>query len=117
MGYRIYPCKVYRVERDFDKGGYFNHLSEQVNRMFKEECEDTSWNGNDSIEYADMVFVQKNELAKLIGRFADEDDGAALIEKYGIPKDYYTPMDIVKILADMLAAADNANDFVAFAWH
>lgn len=115
MGYRIYPCKVYRVERDFDKGGYFNHLSEQVNRMFKEECEDTSWNGNDSIEYADMVFVKKNELAKLIGKFADEDTGPALIKKYGIRNDY-TPMDIVKILAEMFAAADYKNDFVAFGW-
>jgi len=115
MGYRIYPCKVYRVERDFDKGGYFNHLSEQVNRMFKEECEDTSWNGNDSIEYADMVFVQKNELAKLIGKFADEDDGPALMEKYGI-NNGYTPMEIVKILAEMFAAADKTNDFIAFEW-
>ena len=115
MGYRIYPCKVYRVERDFDKGGYFNHQSEQVNRMFKEECEDTGWSGNDSIEYADMVFVQKNELAKLIGKFADEDTGPALIEKYGLKSDY-TPLEIVKILVEMLAAADYKNDFVAFEW-
>lgn len=115
MGYRIYPCKVYRVERDFKHGGYFNHLSVQVNQMFKEECEDTSWNGNDSIEYADMVFVQKNELAKLIGKFADPDQGQSLMSKYGICKDY-THLDIVKVLAEMLSAADNTNDFVAFVW-
>lgn len=115
MGYRIYPCKIYRVEREFEHGGYFNHMSEQVNRMFKEECEGTSWNGNDSIEYADMVFVQKSELAKLIGKFADEDTGQELIKKYGI-RDDYTPLHIVKILTKMLAAADNNNDFVAFAW-
>lgn len=83
--------------------------------MFKEECEDTSWNGNDSIEYADMVFVQKNELAKLIGKFADEDTGQELIKKYGLKSDY-TPMEIVKILVEMLAAADYKNDFVAFEW-
>ena len=115
MGYRVYPCKVYRVERDFDHGGYFNHLSEQFNRMMKEECEDTSWNGNDSIEYADMVFVQKNELCKLIGKFADPDKGQELIDKYGINNDY-TPLEIVKVLAEMLSASDNHNDFVAFEW-
>lgn len=115
MGYRIYPCKVYCVERDFEHGGYFNYSSEQVNRMFKEECEGTCWKGNDSIEYADMVFVQKNELAKLIGKFADPDEGQALLDKYGIRNDL-TPLEVVKVLTEMLSAADNTNDFVAFAW-
>ena len=116
MGYRLYACKLYRVERDTVKGGYFNHLTEEINRMFLEECEGVGWDGNDSIEYAETVFVPKDDMARLIGKFADPEIGTELIKKYNLKPSEYTHLDMVKMLADFLSAADGHNDFVALTW-
>ena len=116
MGYRMYACKLYRVERDREKGGYFNHLSENINRMFKEECEDVEWDGGENIEYAETIFVPKDQMAKLIGKFADPEAGGEMILRYDLNPDEYTHLDMVKMLADFLSAADSKNDFVALQW-
>ncbi len=116
MGYRLYACKLYRVERALDKGGYFNRLSENINYMFLEECDNVGWDGNNSIEYAETIFVPKDEMAMLIGKFADPEKGNELIAKYKLDPSQYTHLDMVKILACLLSAADGNNDFVALTW-
>lgn len=116
MGYRLYACKLYRVERNTDKGGYFNRLTENINRMFLDECAECGWDGDCSIEHAETIFVPKNDMALLIGKFADPETGNEMIKKYDLKPSEYTHLDMVKMLADLLSAADGHNDFVALTW-
>lgn len=113
MGWKLYPCKVYQIEIDNNHSLHFYDQKEEFNRMIYSECQWQTSIMGDTVETADLIEVDRNDLANLIAVFADPNKGEKMRKKYGLTA---KREDIIHSLAVFLACADRRNDFVALRW-
>lgn len=110
MGYCIHCSPVYQVTYG---EGNFSHLTAEINRLLKENC-NVQFDGDD-IEASERLEVPRTDLVNLVNKIANE-PGWFINWLYRNSIDA-TPEEFIAVIKDWISDSDPRNDYVVLTWY